>query len=426
MNPVSCPFSLFSFFCASHSPWFEASTADDMAAPATAGARATDPSLHDFLLANSLQSLEGRLSGTTLRSCIDILFDSGRTALLAKLAECGLKLPERQKLANTLGSASRNGVQGVAESEEEIQLRTEWLARSSSSSSSGADEVAWCRPASLSHIHVCRRHKQYRALGRVIVGRSARRSPFFNDARGRDEFELVVCYYGDSPVDPLCMQVADRALRMKGGKFPNLLACLKRQLAYFRSFEAILVADDDLEGLDAMALSALFHARRQLNDAWVIQPANHSEIGKADIHGTRSNRGLSHRFVNFIEVTAPLFRTDKLLEFMRSYVPRRHDPPLLVGYGIDCWFCQLLLGAEQAGKGSCAHKDKAAVIDSIVFINPPNDAKKHGREIDRLQAFDKRVEDWQALAKRRGFQEYYAFQTFERFSLESQAIKYIE
>ena len=71
--------------------------------------------------------------------------------------------------------------------------------------------------------------------------------------------------------------------------------------------------------------------------------ANDAHAGKGDYGELRAEAGVSHRFVNFVEVTTPLFRTDKLLDFLREYVPRRHEPSPLVGFGIDIWFCQHLL-----------------------------------------------------------------------------------
>lgn len=113
-----------------------------------------------------------------------------------------------------------------------------------------------------------------------------------------------------------------------------------------------------------------------------------------------------------MKVTAPLFRRDKLIEFLHAYVPRRHEGAPLVGYGIDCWLSQVLLGTD--AKGDCMHRDKVAVIDAIPFVNPTNEAKTHGREIDRLQAWDKRVEEWQAVAKQRGLNEWFPMKTFRR------------
>ena len=86
---------------------------------------------------------------------------------------------------------------------------------------------------------------------------------------------------------------------------------------------------------------------------------------------------------------------------------------MLVGYGIDAWLCQWLLGVDPK-TGDARHADKAAVVDSVSFVNPPNDWKAQGREIDRLQAFGARVDAWQGVCKARGLAENYPFRTFRR------------
>jgi len=227
------------------------------------------------------------------------------------------------------------------------------------------------------------------------------------------EWDLLVVYYGDED-EPACLRVADHAMRMKGGKFPNLVKAMRRQPTYFSQFEAIFVADDDL-GISGDDISALFFTRRE-HDLWLLQPANHAHLGKADFVALRAEHGVALRLVNFIEVTAPLLRTDKLIDFLREYTPRRHEGDFLVGYGIDAWLCQWLLGVDTTS-GEARHRNKAAVVDSISFVNPMNDEKAQGREIDRLQAFDERVERFQALCKRRGLAEGYPFRTFERVPL---------
>ena len=139
-------------------------------------------------------------------------------------------------------------------------------------------------------------------------------------------------------------------------------------------------------------------------------PAAHPQ---ADFPELRAEKGIRYRLVNFVEVTAPLFRTDKLFEFVHEYVPRRHDPAMLVGYGVDCWMCQRLLKiADQSG--DCAHPDKAAVVDSVPFVNPSNSSKCGVREIDTLRPFNARVDDWEQLCKVRGLLTSYKFRTFHR------------
>jgi len=206
------------------------------------------------------------------------------------------------------------------------------------------------------------------------------------------------------------------------------------------------VADDDLL-IDADAILRLFRIRRAL-DLWVLQPANDRNKGKAEIQALRAEQGVSYRFVNFVEVcarlewdvadvnmllfclavqvTAPLFRTDKLLEFLHEYIPRRHEPTApLVGYGIDCWFCQHLLEirpdprnsrtTDRSPRGICTHQRKAAVIDSVSFENPVDDAKPGGaREIDKLMASQSRRDHFEQVMQLRGLMVYYEPETFLR------------
>ena len=117
--------------------------------------------------------------------------------------------------------------------------------------------------------------------------------------------------------------------------------------------------------------------------------------------------------INNVDVS--IIAVEQCIQFMHEYVPRRHDPKLLVGYGIDQWFCQVLL--QISGKtGECTHA-KAAVVDSIPFINPTNDSKRGPREIDQLYPFDMRVQDWEKLCERRGLMESYTVRTLKTVPL---------
>ena len=381
----------------------------------SAAPTAADPALEAFLEDQQLSALGSRLASTSLTTLTQTLFGEdgrlppakGRPALLKQLSALNLPLRERQALANALGRASREGFSGIAETEADIKARTAWIDAMLSGSTSAAeatsepgaagDEPPWARSA--------RPFLVFTSAG------DANHVPSWvhmRSGRARD-WDLCVVYYGTADA-PACLDVADHALRMRGGKFPNLVRAMRAQPHYFSGFEAILVADDDLAQLDGDALSGLF-ALRRAHDLWLLQPANHATLGKADFQELRARPGATLRLVNFIEVTAPLLRTDVLLRFVREYVPRRHEGELLVGYGIDSWLCQWLLGVDPK-TGDAAHPDKAAVVDAIPFVNPMNDEKPHGREIDRLLDFNARVEAWQAVCKRRGLAENYPFRTF--------------
>ncbi len=369
-----------------------ATTADLAAADAAA--------LSSFLEEVELAALQPSLAETTLAECCDRLFDD-RTAFLRWCASLGVKRVDGQALAGALARASRDGRPGICETDETFRARTAWL-DGDGGDDERAGEPAW--PASPHPFLVFTSAGDASSVSMWVEGR---------DALQRD-WALCVVYYGDEP-EPDCLARADVGLRLKGGKFPNLFETMRRQHRYFRAFEAVLVADDDLR-IGPADISALFHTRRRW-DLWLLQPANHPERGKADIGELRAEPG-SHRYrtTNFVEVTAPLFRLDKLLEFLREYAPRRHDPPPLVGYGIDLWFCQRLLGVD--ARGDCAHDDKAAVVDAVRFVNPPNEDKPNGREIDRLQEFGVRVEAWEQLCRRRGLLSSYPIRSFKRVMAE--------
>lgn len=197
------------------------------------------------------------------------------------------------------------------------------------------------------------------------------------------DFDLWVVWYSDGP-DRL-ESAAEYYLRRSGSKFQNLHHCLSRWPELFDSYEAVMVIDDDVR-ISASKLNALFDLRRRY-DLWALQPA-FSPFGKISYGITRVHRDFEIRFVDFIEMTCPLFRTDKLLDFMRQYDPE------LVGWGCDWWFLHTM-GPDL--------RDRVAVIDGIVCINSRDWWKPGGaREIDRLQSTQKRRETWERIRRTRG------------------------
>jgi len=201
---------------------------------------------------------------------------------------------------------------------------------------------------------------------------------------GKQEFDLWITYYGNTP--DKYKDVATYYNARKGGKFPNLHYAYTTWPEIFARYEAVMVMDDDII-IDAYKLSALFKIRAQ-HDLWALQPS-YEPLGKHFHPITVSQKMYLLRFTNFIEMSAPLFRKDKLDEYMKVY------DPSLVGGGNDWWFLHVL----EANK----HKNKIAVIDSITCINPYDDEKEKGREVDTLQIPEERFKVWQALAKKHGF-----------------------
>jgi hypothetical protein len=199
--------------------------------------------------------------------------------------------------------------------------------------------------------------------------------------KGRQNFDLWVTYYGDE--GDRFDDLATIYNRRKGSKFQNLLHAYRTWPSLIARYDAVLVMDDDIR-LDATAISRLFEIRER-HDLWALQPA-FSPWGKVSHAITCVNRGTRTRFTNYVEVTCPLFRRDKLEAFLDVY------DPVLVGFGVDRWFLHSLGALER----------KVAIVDEVVCVNPHDVAKGGQREIDRLQAFSERLSIWRRVKAQYG------------------------
>lgn len=196
---------------------------------------------------------------------------------------------------------------------------------------------------------------------------------------GRREFDLWITYYGNE--EGRYKKLANFYNSRKGGKFPNLYAAYQQWPDILKRYEAIMVLDDDIV-IDATGISRLFQIRENL-DLWLLQPAFAS--GSKLAHKiTQSRPDTLLRYVNFVELTCPLFKKQKLDLFMEVYDPK------LVGWGIDWWYMHVL-GQDARGK--------IAIVDEITCVNPKNSAKGGRREIDRLQSKYDRIATWEGIEK---------------------------
>jgi hypothetical protein len=203
--------------------------------------------------------------------------------------------------------------------------------------------------------------------------------------RGRRDFDLWVVYYGDRP--DAFRQDADIYSRHRGSKFQNLPDRYQDQREIFDRYDAVLVMDDDVL-INGTAITKLFEIRRDL-DLWVLQPAFRLR-GKISWDVTRVRPTTKLRYTNFVEMTCPLFRRDKLDAFMAVYDPE------LSGYGVDWWYLQTIGG----------HKERrVAIVDEITCVNPFDRRKGGVREIDRLQPKEERERVWRRTKKRYGLGE---------------------
>ena len=200
--------------------------------------------------------------------------------------------------------------------------------------------------------------------------------------RGNRNFDVWITYYGDEP-GGLC-ELADVYNVRRDSKFGNLKFAYDAWPDMFAPYGAVWVADDDLL-ISATQISRLFDLRAAL-DLWALQPA-FSPLGKISWPITRAQWQCDFRYTNFVEMTCPLFRKDKLDAFMAVFDPK------LTGTGTDWWYMQVL-GERLEGK--------VAIVDSITCINPHDRGKGGIREIDRLQSQDQMALAWDSVRAQYG------------------------
>jgi hypothetical protein len=206
---------------------------------------------------------------------------------------------------------------------------------------------------------------------------------------GRRRWDLVSAYYGE---DDQRFSEIERAsaysFRVKGGKFQNLKKLVAQSPRFFEPYSYVWVCDDDIRMSPAEIDEAF--AITQAQDFWVAQPS-FAASGK-NAHAITISRSpeCDYRIVNFVEVSVPIFRCDKLMEFLDVY------DGSLTGRGIDYWYANALRANDSW---------KFAIIDKVQVTNP-HDAEKGGREIDRLQPFEERRAAWHELRTRLGLVEY--------------------
>ena len=215
--------------------------------------------------------------------------------------------------------------------------------------------------------------------------------------KGPREFDLWLTYYGDRGHS--LRAIADIYNVRKGSKFQNLHYAYRTWPSVFGKYDAIFVLDDDVV-LSGRSVNRLFEIREQY-DLWLLQPAFHPR-GKISHPITRVRPECLLRFTNFVEMTCPLFRRDKLERFLEVY------DPALPGYGMDWWFIEAM-GDDVRGK--------IAIVDEVSCINPLEMVKGGlRREIDRLRPHHERVAKWEEIKKR------YNIRAEERGQVEFEAV----
>ncbi len=203
------------------------------------------------------------------------------------------------------------------------------------------------------------------------------------------QWDLVTAFYGDDQASfEELRQISTASFKVKGSKFQNLKHLFVSQPSIFEAYDFILVSDDDIH-FTKEKINKLFEIAAAY-DFWVCQPSFDS-AGRISFPLT-ARSGMNLRITNFVEMTCPLFRKDKLVEFLNVYDGQ------LVGWGMDWWYCNYLNAIDNK---------KFAVIDKIAVINPHNHQRKgKAREIEKLQSNKDRESAWKQTAKDLHLEEY--------------------
>jgi hypothetical protein len=202
-------------------------------------------------------------------------------------------------------------------------------------------------------------------------------------------WDLVVAYYGENDREfSELSKISSYAFRSRGGKFQNLKKLFVEYSKFFDHYSYVWVCDDDIR-MSADQIQEVFSITETFG-FWVAQPA-FSPKGKIS-HSITCYVGpqWDYRIVNYVEVTLPIFRRDKLCEFLSTY------DGSLTGWGVELWFINFFKANEFG---------RFAIIDKVQVINP-SDEQKGGREIDRLQLTPLRQSDWYKVREKYGLAEY--------------------
>lgn len=165
----------------------------------------------------------------------------------------------------------------------------------------------------------------------------------------------------------------------RGAKWPNLKFAMESWPDIFSTYDAVWVADDDLE-LPPQQINKLFSI---LNEYQLLaaQPS-FDPLGKNSYRITEEKPGYLLRYTNFVENGSTLIQRSTLQDFMKFYDPE------VSSYGVD-WLLMHFLG-EQIDR-------RIAIIDRIRCHNPADWRKGGKREIDKFSS---------KANRRRIFEEY--------------------
>lgn len=191
--------------------------------------------------------------------------------------------------------------------------------------------------------------------------------------KDKKDFDLFVTYYGDNEFK--FKNDVDFYNKRKGSKFQNLYYLYKDNPNILSQYDAVFVLDDDIK-ISTENINKLFKIREE-RDLWLLSPTFF--WGRVSHFITYSSFFSSFRYVSFLEMNTPIFRREKLEDFLNVYDPE------LVGWGCDYWFLDVI--------GNDKEKNKIGISDDVVVINSYGQ-NSNDRSINKLQSEKDRIKSW--------------------------------
>lgn len=184
-------------------------------------------------------------------------------------------------------------------------------------------------------------------------------------------YDIVVVYYGDKTFD----YAVDEIYYRKDTKFPNLKWYMQNHT--IDMYRAIAVWDDDIQA-SSKQIDFLFKQMLQ-SKANIFSPC-HTRGNFASLFKFKSS---GWRHVDFVEMNAPMFNRDELIDFMSVF------DSVIKGWGTDIWYSH-----------RCNVRNDCSIVvsDSMCVTNPKTRADGT-REIEKAQPSPIRAKMWRTHAK---------------------------
>ena len=159
------------------------------------------------------------------------------------------------------------------------------------------------------------------------------------------KFDLMLIYHGTE--DNKYREDADYYLQMTDKyKLGKISEAINKLYDVVKQYDAIWLPDDDIT-TDTRNINRLF----KLFHKYDLDLAQPSVLGQVNHGITRPNWRCKLRYVNFVEMMCPLFKTDALLKILDTFKLNSS------GWGIDFLWGEIL------------ENNELAIIDSVIVIH---------------------------------------------------------